>query len=405
MGALLGPHFPKVIGLAVSGGGDSMAMLHLAAPWARVMGITLRVATIDHGLRAQSAGEAAMVAQACADLGLHHCTLKWDNWDGQGNLQARARAARLALLSQWRGDANHILFAHTQDDQAETVLMRLARGSGVEGLSAMAPAKTVPNAEPWTLLRPLLTTTRAELRHYLRVLHIPFVDDPTNDDPSYDRVKARQALASLAPLGLTVQTLAETATRMGRARIALENHAVEAAQSCIRAAHYDVQFDRDRFADLDRDTQLRLLARALQMVASNPYRPRAIALEDLLDRALAGGDGVLHGGHLLVRRDTIWVIREFNAVAQLTTPAGPSTPWDSRFLCNGPKIQGLILRALGEDGIHQLPNRPDDIPRAALRVTPAVFAGEALKGCFRLRHGVAYIEEHRPNPAMFAPNS
>jgi tRNA(Ile)-lysidine synthetase-like protein len=224
MGAFLGPDFPSDIGLAVSGGGDSMAMLHLAAPWARVMGIRLWVATIDHGLRAESAAEAALVAQACTDLGLSHSTLKWDGWDGKGNLQASARAARHDLLGRWRGSVQHIAFGHTEDDQAETVLMRLTRGSGVEGLSGMSARQTIsdtalPNLDSsaWTLLRPLLPTTRAELRHYLRVLHIPYVDDPTNDDLTYDRVKARKALDILAPLGLTAQTLAQTATRMARA--------------------------------------------------------------------------------------------------------------------------------------------------------------------------------------------
>jgi tRNA(Ile)-lysidine synthase len=408
MGAFLGPDFPSDIGLAVSGGGDSMAMLHLAAPWARVMGIRLWVATIDHGLRAESAAEAALVAQACTDLGLSHSTLKWDGWDGKGNLQASARAARHDLLGRWRGSVQHIAFGHTEDDQAETVLMRLTRGSGVEGLSGMSARQTIsdtalPNLDSsaWTLLRPLLPTTRAELRHYLRVLHIPYVDDPTNDDLTYDRVKARKVLDILAPLGLTAQTLAQTATRMARARTALEHRAADAAKLCIRAAHYDVQLDRDAFAAIDRDTQLRLLARALQMVASNPYRPRAAPLEDLLDRALAGGDGVLHGGHVLARRGTLWVIREFNAIASVSQPAGPCTRWDTRILSCGPAIEGLIIRALGEDGIAQLPERPADIPRAALRVTPAAFDHDTLMGCFRLGYGVAYDEEHRPNPGMF----
>ncbi len=425
MGALLGPDFPEDIGLAVSGGGDSMAMLHLAANWARVMGIRLWVATVDHGLRPESVSEAKLVATTCAEMQIPHSTLHWQDWDGTGNLQAAAREARRDLLNRWRGGLQHILFAHTQDDQAETLLMRLARGSGVEGLSGMKPRQMIqpatqrvampdiPNAPPkpntrlavWTLLRPLLTTSRAELRHYLKVLHIPYVEDPTNEDATYDRVKARKALGTLAPLGLTPQSLADTATRMARARDALEARARGAAQQCVRTARYDVQFHRDAFERIERDTQLRLLARALQMVASNPYRPRASALEDLLDRALSGGDGVLHGGHVLVRKATIWVIREYNAIATHQTPAGPGQCWDTRFLCYGPDIRGLTIRALGEEGIAQLPERPDGIPRAALAVTPAVFDGAQLKGCFRTRYGALYVEEHRPNPAMFTHNS
>lgn len=424
MGALIGPNFPSDIGLAVSGGGDSMAMLHLAALWARVMGVKLWVATVDHGLRAESAGEAALVAQACAQMDLPHSTLKWLGWDGTGNLQAAARQARHSLLNQWRGGVAHILFAHTQDDQAETFLMRLARGSGVEGLSGMMASQTihppeisvpsleVENMPPklptrhgcWTVLRPLLTTTRAELRHYNRVLHVPFVDDPTNEDTSYDRVKARKLLDHLSDLGLSSETLARTAGRMSRTRVALEARA-QSMSDCILSTRYEVQFDRTGFEVLERDTQLRLLARALQSVASNPYRPRENALEALLDRVLSGGDGVLHGGHVLVRRDIIWVIREFNAVKSLVAKTSPSEIWDKRFRCSGQNIGSFEVRAVSEEGLVQIDDLPKEIPRKALRVTPAIFDGATLIGCFRLGYGVRYVEEHRANPPMFGTTS
>lgn len=418
MGALLGPEFPTSLGLAVSGGGDSMAMLHLAAPWARAMGLGLRVATVDHGLRAESAAEAALVARVCAELQVPHSTLLWKGqaghgWDGKGNLSAAARAARHQLLDQWRGSMAHILFAHTRDDQAETVLMRLARGSGVEGLSGMASTQMMsPPPLPggqggWMLLRPLLDTTRAELRHFLKVLHIPYVDDPTNDDPKYDRVKARQALQALACLGITVEGVAQTAVRMSRARDALQARATEVAKTCVLQAHYEVQLDRDRFAALERDTQLRLLARGLQTVASNPYRPRSSALEAVLDRALAGGDGVLHGAQVLVRRDRIWLIREAKALQghDVAVLAGGGGLWDRRFACSGSVITGSCVRALGEAGLAQLPQTfreaIQSIPRAALIVTPAIFDDETLIACARLTFGPPYSEIHVPNPQMF----
>jgi tRNA(Ile)-lysidine synthase len=129
MGDLLGPEFPEEIALAVSGGGDSMAMLALAHDWARVWGLRLWVVTVDHGLRPESAAEAEMVARECALLGHPHAVLRW-HWDGQGNKMDAARRARLALIDGWRGRVRHVLLAHSRDDIAEGFLMRLAARGG-----------------------------------------------------------------------------------------------------------------------------------------------------------------------------------------------------------------------------------------------------------------------------------
>ena len=142
MGALLGRSFPSEVGLAVAGGGDSMAMLALAHGWARVFGVRLWMVTINHGFRTEAAAEAEMVAAECALLGWPHATLHW-RWDGRGNAMEAAREARLRLIAGWRGHLRHVLVAHTQDDVAETFLMRLARGSGVDGLSAIQARRVV----------------------------------------------------------------------------------------------------------------------------------------------------------------------------------------------------------------------------------------------------------------------
>ncbi|MEM6897823.1 MAG: tRNA lysidine(34) synthetase TilS [Pseudomonadota bacterium] len=410
MGRLVGPNFPKHLALAVSGGGDSMAMLHLAAPWAHVMGLKLWVVTIDHGLRDESAAEAALVARTAEALGLAHSTLRW-HWDGSGNLQDRARQARLELIDRWRRGIEHVAFAHTQDDVAETFLMRLARGSGVEGLAAMAdrrevsphratksfmdPADVTEREAPpgptrvvagvlayshsYTALRPLLTTSRAELRHYLNVLKIDYVDDPSNDDPRYDRVKARQALPALEALGISRAQIATTAARLGDARAALAERALSVYDACIvedaGRGLFDVTFARDAFAKIERETQLRLLATALQFVSLAPYKPRRATLEDTLDRALGGGATTLHGGYVYPHRASLYIVPEYARVKDLRAADGT---WRGLYYCANKDI-----RPLGEVGAAQLRDQTD-LPARVLWPAPAVWDGDRVLATPRL---------------------
>lgn len=393
MGWLLGPDFPTQIALAVSGGGDSMAMLALAHGWARTYGTGLHVVTVDHGLRAESAQEAAMVAKESAALGLPHTTLKW-NWDGKGNLQDAARRARFSLIDGWRGDIDHVLFAHTQDDVAETFLMRLARGSGVEGLSAMAAKRRV-RPSGFHIIRPLLETSRADLRHYVGTLKVPYVDDPSNDDPRFDRARARAVLRSL---GIDAQTLANTAIRLSRASDALRARSADVARETIRTDAYGtVHIDRDGFAIVERDTQLRLLTAALSWVASAEYSPRAASLEDLLDRAISGGGGTLHGAEVRTEGDTLLVFRELNALrdASCDRDCGGRI-WDRRWRVSGNGIEDLTLRALGPDGWTQLPKEARSGHNFRVAQTlPALFDRDLLKAFapanFGLDHGLEVL--------------
>lgn len=390
MGQLLGPDFPHVVGLAVSGGGDSMAMLALAHGWARHMGVGLRVVTVDHGLRPESAGEAEMVAAECSALGHPHETLRW-TWDGTGNLQDAARRARLTLIGGWCGDIEHVLFAHTRDDVAETFLMRLERGSGVDGLSAMAALRRVP--EGFRQVRPLLGERRADLRHYADTLRIPYVDDPSNEDPRFGRARTRKAMTAL---GLDVDALADTAARLARARLALEARVAEVASRIAREGGAlglptgIAEINRDGLAWVERETQLRLFARAIGWVSGAPYRPRAMALEDALDRALGGAGTTLHGAQIVVGRESIHVVREPAAVARAEAVGGEGA-WDGRWCLSGDAIDGLGVRALGEEGWRQVAEKPPGAPPHALALSlPAVFDNDRLVACAHLGHGPAH---------------
>ena len=212
---------PACLGVAVSGGSDSLALLYLVADWTRQSGVELQVATVDHRLRPEAADEARMVAEHCRTLGASHDTLIWEHEDAAGNLQDMARRARYRLLADWADErgVGLILLGHTLDDQAETFLMRLARGSGVDGLSGMAESR-VDDGITW--LRPLLGCTREALRDELRSRGLTWSDDPSNEDEKYSRVRVRKLLSALAPLGLDAEKLADTAARMASAREALE---------------------------------------------------------------------------------------------------------------------------------------------------------------------------------------
>jgi tRNA(Ile)-lysidine synthase len=371
---------PPALLLAVSGGGDSMALLHLAADWACGRGTALAVATVDHGLRAEAAGEAALVARAAAARGLPHDVLRW-RWDGAGNLQAAAREARFRLLAEAaraRG-AGAVLLAHTLDDQAETVLMRLARGSGVDGLAGMGAARDVHGVR---FLRPLLGVRRAGLRALLAARGGAWAEDASNADLRYDRVRARAALEALAPLGLDACGLAETAARMAEARAALGTAARALAAPHLRVEAGDVLLPVAVLAGAPAELRHRLLAHLLSVRAGRAYRPRYRPLRALACAVLAGRGGVLHGCRVTVTRGVMRVTREHAAVAGAQVPlaALAGGPWDGIWRLDGPAGAGadLTVGALGPAGLADLPRPVADLPRATLMASPAIRRGGRL---------------------------
>ncbi len=368
----LGPLPAGRLGVAVSGGSDSMALLHLLADHARDGGPPLAVVTVNHHLRPDAAADAAAVAAACAALGVPHAVRDW-HWDGRGNLEAAARAGRTAAIAAWaRGEGiGAVALGHTLDDQAETVLMRLARGSGVDGLAGMAARR---RAHGLLWLRPLLAARRADLRADLRARGVAWREDPMNDNPAFDRVKARRALAALAPLGVTVEGLAATADWMALARAALDAQAADARGRVWTAEAGDVLFDAAALAAMPREVQLRLLSGALRWVAGAPYRPRLAALLALHTALAAPCRRTLHGCLVTRRGAAIRVGREPRA-ALAAPPAPPGAPWDGRWIVAGPFPPGATVAALGPADLAALPLRRRDLPGATLAASPAVRAG------------------------------
>lgn len=353
------------LGVAVSGGGDSVALLLLLADLRREGGPPLAAVTVDHGLRPEAASEAASVARLCACLGVPHDILRWTEGPVSGNLMDQSRRARRRLIADWaraRGFARMAL-AHTADDQAETFLMRLARGSGVDGLSGMDP--TI-EAEGILWLRPLLGLRRDELRRFLVSRGQGWVEDPTNDDPTYLRTQARQALMVLDGLGLTIDRLTATAERQALARAALEDLANRTARDIARIEAGEVILS-PALQDAPRETQLRLLARAVRWVTGADYRPRFAALSAALSCARRA---TLAGVVVTRARDGLRIGREPRACSPAV---GPGDPWDNRWIVFGPDPRAEI-RALGTEGLAALPHwREAGLPRGTLIASPAAW--------------------------------
>ncbi|HXF89700.1 MAG TPA: tRNA lysidine(34) synthetase TilS [Xanthobacteraceae bacterium] len=262
--------------LAVSGGPDSTALLLLIARWrARLKtGPKLLAVTVDHRLRPESAAEAAAVARLARRLKVAHRILRWTAKKPKTGLQAAARTARYRLLAQAAREAgaHHVLTAHTRDDQAETVLIRLARGSGLAGLAAMARVSPLPANSPLSpgregeilLVRPLLDMPKARLVATLKAARIPFAEDPSNRNVRFARSRIRELMPALAQEGLTAARLSLFARRMSRANAAIE-HTVDAAYTELQSVFGPgpLVFDAAAFGRAPEEIALRVLGRAI----------------------------------------------------------------------------------------------------------------------------------------------
>ena len=282
---------PAII-LAVSGGPDSVALMCLAARWRSTLkrGPHLIAVTVDHGLRPEAGREARGVRRLARTLDLPHRTLRWTGIKPKTGLPAAAREARYHLLAKAARDAGatHILTAHTRDDQAETLLMRMSRGSGLAGLAAMARQS---EREGVVLARPFLQISKSQLVATLRKAKVGFVIDPTNRDTSFTRPRFRALMPALASEGCDSRNLARLAWRLARANAALEV-LVDGAERFLALSDGDVAhsgFDAKAFAALAEEIRVRLLLRMINRVGhEGPAELGKVeALLAALDRASA----------------------------------------------------------------------------------------------------------------------
>lgn len=376
------------LAVAVSGGGDSMALALLAADWVRGRAGGMTALTVDHGLRPESAAEAVQVGRWLAARGIEHRVLTWPGPHPATGVQAAAREARYRLLTQWCKEAGvlHLLLAHHAEDQAETFLLRLERGSGLDGLAAMS---AVVETEAVRLLRPVLGISRRALRAVLAAHGQPWIDDPANLDRRFARTRVRALLTALEDAGLPALRVAATAAGLGRARAAAEAATATLLAGCCAA-------DPAGFARLDpyvlaaapAEIGQRVLARVLHAIGGRAYAPATEHIERLHGRILRArlGNGVTLGAcRLLAQGGTLLVCREARGLpAPMAAEPGGCIRWDGRFRVELARHlpTGLILAPLARRGFEEIaawnPSlRRGGVPAAAVSL-PALRDGRGI---------------------------
>ena len=396
------------VGIAVSGGSDSVGLMLLAAR----AGLATRstVLTVDHGLRAQSGEEAARVAAWARDLGFRAAILRWEDPKPRTGVQEHARAARYRLMAEWcaRHGSEAVATAHTLDDQAETLLMRLARGSGVDGLSAM-PAMTMRHGI--RILRPLLGIERRRLARFVAGESHAFISDPSNENPAFERVRIRKAGAALGELGLRPPALALAARRLQRARTALESATDKLQATTVTVApEMYATVDAAAFGQAPEELRIRLLSRLLAAMGGTSETPDLAQVERAA-QWLAEDEGRARtlGGCRIHRRSTVFLVgREGGRMGDDTMPiaAGETVLFDGRFLVHvkrGP-AGGLTVGRLGKERGRGIA-RPPALPAFVFETLPALFHGGAVAAVPQLGYGregpeAAVLAEVTPSIAL-----
>jgi tRNA(Ile)-lysidine synthase len=357
----------------------------LAAAWCKTHKHPAPLAlTVDHGLRKESADEAAEVAACARARGLPHETLTWRGPKSAENIQARAREARYGLIGERMRAAGIkvLLTGHTRDDQAETFLLRLARGSGLDGLSGMASVAPfpLPALRDLKIARPLLAVPHDRLTATLKNIGQPWITDPSNANDRFARVQIRNAAKVLQEAGLTNERIAAAAAHLARARQAIDVAVAALIAGAVETTPWGYALaDAARFAAAPREVALRALARLVEAIGGEAYPPRFEQTEAALDwltapRAKPAGR-TLGGCRFARRRGQVLVTREEAAVVHaLIVEPGRVGLWDDRFEITVPRTAkaAVEVRPLGPGGLKAAGNVAQLPPVESRRIAAAL---------------------------------
>ncbi|MCP4384684.1 MAG: tRNA lysidine(34) synthetase TilS [Hyphomicrobiales bacterium] len=377
----------EIIALAVSGGADSLALLELIDRWRRRPGRPRAIVlTVDHRLRPGSGEEARKVAKIAGSRGLSAKVLTVTGAVPTANVEAGARDARYGLLTTAARacGATHLLTAHHQDDQAETVLIRIQRGAGVFGLAAMRPAVECGDL---TIFRPFLVLPRARLAATTAAAGFEPVDDPMNRDPRFLRARIRRLMPTLAAAGIGATELAATAERCAAAAAAIDTATDAVIQAAVVVDDLAIaRIARADFCAAPKEVRLRLLSRLLMAAGGAHYPPRYRRLAALHEALTGASEGLrkrtLAGVTIDCRPAEILVYREAGRSGLAHHPIRPGVPlsWDRRFrvALDADAPSDLTVGPIGETGRTQIDLRPRGVPIAALMVQPGIWRRKQL---------------------------
>jgi tRNA(Ile)-lysidine synthase len=393
------------LAVAVSGGPDSLSLALLAQAWAAAHDATVTALIVDHGLRPESAEEAATVAGWLSALGLPAVILRWDGPKPATGIQAAARDARYRLLRDWCRQAGvlHLLLGHQRDDQAETVLLRAGRGSGADGLAGMAAVIEHPECR---LLRPLLTVPAVRLRATLQARGQAWIDDPSNRNTAFARVRIRSTLEGRTPCSTAAAGAVRRAAEAATARLLARSVAIyPEGWATIDPAPW-----RAATPDLAR----RALLRVVLAVGGGAYPPRGERVEPALDALLGGQLGrgrTLGGCRLVPRGPLVLVAREAGRAPAVDISEAGQFVWDDRFILRVACAKAAAtLAPLGEPGWREILATAPEVrtkapPHPVPASLPAVFDLEGVGNVPHLMYGRrgADPDSVRVVSAMFRP--
>lgn len=404
----LGPFEPRpMVAVGFSGGVDSTALLLLAARWTRRRGGKIFALTVDHGLRPDSLSEAKLAQKRVKAVGISGSILRWEDDKPVSGIQNAARQARYELLTRWchRMGVLHLLLGHHQEDQAETILHRLGRQTGADGMAGMARLRETNYVR---LLRPCLGTPKARLRAVTESYNLDCVEDPSNQNSAYARARLRKLLPSLEAEQISAAALAGTAHRLASVRKTLEYQTVKVLAAATELSSFGYARIRlEALVKVDPEIACRVLDRLLGAIGGHLYPIRYHSLVNLL-KNIQGSElkvsRTLAGCIILPQNEDILVVREARRCKEQKTIAGPWQTWDGRYRVRitGPRIpkkQIFFIRPLGSNlGQKNIEKNIKDtligLNTAVRRALPSIWDYRGLVCVPHLRYG-----RNKSNPA------